>query len=80
MPKTYIYPALKLVVTGRPVQDLMFDSIHRLVHRYPAIRAPLDMLEAYVHARGPHSTASPRILSCDLIEPTQSRIKIYLLE
>ncbi|RAL15194.1 tryptophan dimethylallyltransferase fgaPT2 [Aspergillus homomorphus CBS 101889] len=80
VPKTYIYPALKETATGRSVQELMFSSMRSLAHRYPAISAPLDMLEAYVHSRGPHSTATPRLLSCDLIDPAKSRIKVYLLE
>jgi tryptophan 4-dimethylallyltransferase len=80
MVKTYIYPALKAAVTGRSIQDLMFDSIHRLSERYPSIQAPLLALNEYVESRGADSTASPRLLSCDLIDPSKSRIKIYLLE
>lgn len=78
--KTYIYPALKAAATGRSIQDLMFDSIYRLSQNYPNVRAPFLMLKEYVKSRGPNSTASPRLLSCDLTDPRRSRIKIYLLE
>ncbi|KAI3135362.1 hypothetical protein CBS147330_3414 [Penicillium roqueforti] len=78
--KAYIYPALKSLATGKPVQELMFDSVHRLSHQYPTLAAPLRKLEEYVHSRGTSSTASPRLISCDLCDPRQSRIKIYLLE
>ncbi|KAF7589021.1 hypothetical protein BBP40_004848 [Aspergillus hancockii] len=78
--KTYIYPALKAAASGRSVQDLMFDSVHRLSQRYPSIQAPFLVLNEYVESRGANSTASPRLLSCDLVEPSKSRIKIYLLE
>lgn len=78
--KTYIYPALKSIATGRPIQDLMFDSVHRWSHRSPTLLDPLSVLEDYIQSRGPGATVSPRLLSCDLIQPSKSRIKIYLLE
>ncbi|KAJ6050361.1 uncharacterized protein N7446_005401 [Penicillium canescens] len=80
MLKVYIYPALKSLATGKSIQDLMFDSVHRICCRYPTLTAPLRTLEDYVNSRGPSSTASPRLFSCDLCDPRQSRIKIYLLE
>ncbi|PYI33858.1 tryptophan dimethylallyltransferase [Aspergillus indologenus CBS 114.80] len=78
--KTYIYPALKSLATGRSIHELVFGSAFRWSKQYPELRKPLDTLEQYVYSRGPSSTASPRLLSCDLIDPTKSRIKIYLLE
>lgn len=79
--KVYIYPTLKALATGRSAKDLMFDSVRRLSHRYQAISPALSILEEYVHSRsGPDSTVSPRLLSCDLIDPNKSRVKIYLLE
>jgi tryptophan 4-dimethylallyltransferase len=80
VPKTYIYPALKSVATGRSIQELIFGSIHCLSRQYSSIRAPMAMLEEYVQSRGANSTMSPRLFSCDLIDPAKSRIKIYLLE
>lgn len=78
--KVYIYPALKSLATGKSIQQLMFDSVGRLCHQYPTLATPLRTLEEYVHSRGPQSTASPRLISCDLCNPLKSRIKIYLLE
>jgi tryptophan 4-dimethylallyltransferase len=78
--KVYIYPALKALATGRSIQELMFDSIRRLAKKQPSITPSLDVLEEYIASRGPQTTASPRLLSCDLVNPGKSRIKIYLLE
>ncbi|PLB47193.1 dimethylallyl tryptophan synthase FgaPT2 [Aspergillus steynii IBT 23096] len=78
--KTYIYPALKALVTGRSIQDLMFDSVHRWSHQSPTLLNPLSVLSDYIQSRGPESTITPRLLSCDLIHPSKSRVKIYLLE
>ncbi|RYP93155.1 hypothetical protein DL770_000729 [Monosporascus sp. CRB-9-2] len=81
MLKVYIYPALKALATGKSVQELVFDSVRRLSQQYPTIRPSFSMLEDYVRSRnGPSSTASTRLISCDLVDPNKSRIKIYLLE
>lgn len=79
--KTYIYPELKAIATGKSIQKLMFDSIRNLAQRHKSIQPAFNMLESYLHSRnGPDNTATPRLLSCDLINPSKSRIKIYLLE
>lgn len=78
--KVYIYPALKALATGRSIDDLMFESIRRLQGGCSEVTRPLDALESYLRSRGPESTASPRLLSCDLIQPLKSRVKIYVLE
>ncbi|KAE8348771.1 tryptophan dimethylallyltransferase FgaPT2 [Aspergillus coremiiformis] len=78
--KTYIYPALKAMVTGTPIQELIFGSVRTLAQKNPSIAPSLAMLEEYVESRGPDSTACPRLLSCDLVDARQSRIKIYISE
>ncbi|GKZ27550.1 aromatic prenyltransferase (DMATS family) [Aspergillus brasiliensis] len=78
--KAYIYPALKTLATQKPIQELIFKSVHRLAKEYPQIIPSLQMLEDYITSRGSDSTASPRLLSCDLVDPSYSRIKIYMLE
>lgn len=79
--KTYIYPELKAVATGTSTQELIFDSVRRLSQQHVSIRPAFSVLEEYVRSRtGPDSTVSVRLLSCDLVHPTKSRIKIYLLE
>ncbi|GBF63857.1 tryptophan dimethylallyltransferase [Trichophyton mentagrophytes] len=78
--KTYIYPALKALATGKSIKTLMFDSVYRLCRQNPSLEAPLRALEEYVDSKGPNSTSSPRLLSCDLIDPSKSRVKIYILE
>lgn len=78
--KVYIYPALKSVATGRSIEDLVFDSIHTLCEQIPSLSAPVATLEEYVQSRGHDGSASVRLLSCDLINPAESRTKVYLLE
>ena len=79
--KTYIYPELKAIATGKSTEEVMFDSVRRLSEQHSSIRPAFSMLEEYVRSRsGPDSTVSARLLSCDLVNPTKSRIKIYLLE
>lgn len=78
--KAYIYPSLKSVVTGRSIEDLVFGSIHGLSERITGLLHPLTILEEYIRSRSSDGTASVRLLSCDLIEPTKSRTKVYLLE
>ena len=78
--KVYIYPSLKSVATGRSIEDLVFESIHGLCEQTPSLSTPFAMLEEYVQSRSSDGTASVRLLSCDLIDPTKSRTKVYLLE
>ncbi|KAI1658829.1 4-dimethylallyl tryptophan synthase [Daldinia decipiens] len=81
MVKTYIYPALKALATGKSIQTLIFDSVGKMAEKFPTIQPALETLESYVKSRtGPSSTVTPRLFSCDLVEPGVSRIKIYLLE
>ncbi|KAL4924211.1 tryptophan dimethylallyltransferase fgaPT2 [Aspergillus undulatus] len=80
--KTYIYPALKALATGRSIHDLIFDSVRGLCETTHAISTPLFVLEEYLHDRysQENNTATPRLLSTDLLKPSSSRIKIYVLE
>ncbi|KAI1453252.1 4-dimethylallyl tryptophan synthase [Annulohypoxylon moriforme] len=78
--KTYIYPALKGVATGKSEKELIFGSVRKLVGKRSNLSLSLAMLQEYVESRGPSSTACPRLLSCDLVEPSKSRIKIYISE
>ncbi|OTA60880.1 4-dimethylallyl tryptophan synthase [Hypoxylon sp. EC38] len=78
--KTYIYPALKGIATGKSLRELIFGSVRKLAEKHPSLLPSLEMLEDYVNSRGPEGTACPRLLSCDLVGSNKSRIKIYLLE
>ncbi|KAJ5612597.1 Aromatic prenyltransferase DMATS type [Penicillium lagena] len=78
--KAYIYPALKSLATGRSIDDLMFQSVRSYCQQIPILLEPLHVLEEYVRSRGQNSTATTRLLSCDLLSPEKSRTKIYLLE
>ncbi|EMD58220.1 hypothetical protein COCSADRAFT_185949 [Bipolaris sorokiniana ND90Pr] len=78
--KVYFYAALKALVTGKSVNELMFGSVRMLAKRQANIAAGLDMLEEYIDSRAPDGNLFPRLLSCDLLKPTKSRIKIYVSE
>ncbi|KAI0381639.1 4-dimethylallyl tryptophan synthase [Hypomontagnella monticulosa] len=78
--KTYIYPALKAIATGKTIKELVFGSVRKLAQKHASLSSSLAMLEEYVESRGPEGTACPRLLSCDLVAPSQSRIKIYISE
>ncbi|KAI2641178.1 4-dimethylallyl tryptophan synthase [Xylaria nigripes] len=78
--KVYFYPTLKSIATGRSIQDLVFGAARELVQGHANTAASLAMLEEYIVSRGPESTACPRLLSCDLVDPSRSRIKIYVSE
>lgn len=80
MVKTYIYPALKAIETGRSIEDLIFTSAYHLAERHPGMAKGVAALHEYVSLRGPNSTATARLLSFDLVDPAKARIKIYLLE
>ncbi|EAW08391.1 putative dimethylallyl tryptophan synthase [Aspergillus clavatus NRRL 1] len=76
--KMYMYPYLKSVATGVPIDQLMFDSV-RKVDRGQKLAGPLSILEEYIKSHR-NKTLSTRLISCDLVDPSQSRIKIYVAE
>ncbi|KAI0848994.1 4-dimethylallyl tryptophan synthase [Daldinia vernicosa] len=78
--KTYIYPRLKGIATGKTVQELIFGSVRKLAEKHTNLAPSLTVLEDYVESRGPQSTACARLLSCDLVGSAKSRIKIYISE
>ncbi|KAI0103178.1 4-dimethylallyl tryptophan synthase [Nemania sp. FL0031] len=78
--KAYFYPSLKSIATGKSIQDLVFSSARELAKKYESTATALAMLEEYIGSRGSGSTACARLLSCDLVDPSHSRIKIYISE
>jgi tryptophan dimethylallyltransferase len=79
--KTYIYPELKAIASGKSTDELIFASVRKISLQYDSILPALSVLEDYAKSRsGLNSTTSVRLLSCDLVKPTKSRIKIYILE
>ncbi|CCE30228.1 uncharacterized protein CPUR_04076 [Claviceps purpurea 20.1] len=84
--KVYFYPHLKSIATGKSTHDLIFDSVFKLSQKHDSIQPAFQVLCDYVSRRN-HSAESDqhialhaRLLSCDLIDPAKSRVKIYLLE
>ena len=79
--KTYIYPGLKAIATGKSTESLIFESIRKISFHFKGISHALAILESYARSRhGVDSTASIRLFSCDLVKPSKSRIKVYMLE
>nr|AFO67567.1 dimethylallyl tryptophan synthase [Epichloe inebrians] len=85
--KVYIYPELKATATGKSIRDLIFGSVRKLSLGHTSIQPAFQALDDYITSRnisaeagGEYSALHPRLLSCDLINPAKSRVKIYLLE
>ncbi|EEQ32624.1 tryptophan dimethylallyltransferase [Microsporum canis CBS 113480] len=76
--KLYIYPYLKSVVTGIRIEQLMFNSVRKLNHNQK-LTVPLSILEEYINSHR-NQTLTTRLISCDLVDPSRSRIKIYVAE
>ncbi|PLB39886.1 dimethylallyl tryptophan synthase [Aspergillus candidus] len=86
--KVYLYPQLKSLATGVSTKKLMLDSI-RNADVEGNLSGQLSILEEYIASRtadtndheaddGP--SLFPCFLSCDLVEPRASRVKVYLAE
>ncbi|THC91449.1 hypothetical protein EYZ11_009095 [Aspergillus tanneri] len=77
MLKTYIYPRIKSIATGTPKEQLMFNAI-RKADPDGQLAASLAVLEEFMAERSP--TLIAHFLSCDLVKPSESRIKVYCFE
>ncbi|KAG5951670.1 hypothetical protein E4U53_002540 [Claviceps sorghi] len=85
--KVYFYPQVKSAATGILAHDLIFGSVRKLSQKHTTIQPAFEVLCEYVASRnrcaeagGPHSALRARLLSCDLLAPAKSRVKVYLLE
>ncbi|KAJ5422954.1 Aromatic prenyltransferase DMATS type [Penicillium cf. griseofulvum] len=74
--KTYIYPRIKAMANGVPKEQLMFNAI-RKADTSGKLAAPLSVLEEFMGSR---ETLIAHFLSCDLVKPSESRIKLYCFE
>nr|ATW01296.1 DmaW [Claviceps gigantea] len=82
--KVYFYPQVKSAATGISAHDLIFGSVANLSQKHSTIRPAFEVLCEYVASRDRRADADAalraRLLSCDLLDPAKSRVKIYLLE
>jgi DMATS type aromatic prenyltransferase len=76
MVKEYFYPALKAAVTGQRVAKLCFSAI-RKVDKQRRFEAPCKTIESYMQTQ---SQTDIHFLSCDLIDPAETRFKLYFME
>lgn len=74
--KEYFYPALKASVTGQSVARLCFSAI-RKVDKEGIFESPSKVIETYMQTQ---TQTDLYFLSCDLVDPAQTRIKLYLME
>ncbi|KAJ5197555.1 Aromatic prenyltransferase DMATS type [Penicillium cf. viridicatum] len=74
--KEYFYPALKASVTGQSVAKLCFSAI-RKVDKQGDFETSSKVIEAYMQTQ---SQTDLYFLSCDLVDPAETRIKLYLME
>ncbi|PYH76606.1 putative tryptophan dimethylallyltransferase [Aspergillus uvarum CBS 121591] len=75
--KMYIYPRIKSIASGTPKDQLMFSAI-RKADPGGRLNAPLAALQEFMASRS--ATLIPHFLSCDLVQPSKSRIKVYCYE
>ncbi|KAK2784679.1 hypothetical protein FQN52_008907 [Onygenales sp. PD_12] len=73
--KLYIIPILKSLVTGQSIQHLMWNAIRKFDER-GAFKDSLAIIEDFLQT-APEST-SANFLSCDLVDPEKTRLKIYV--
>ncbi|OQE35435.1 hypothetical protein PENCOP_c013G07891 [Penicillium coprophilum] len=74
--KEYLYPALKASVIGKSVAELCFSAI-RKVDIQGVFEASTQAIEMYMQTQ---SQTDLYFLSCDLVDPAKTRIKLYLME
>ncbi|KAJ5517737.1 Aromatic prenyltransferase DMATS type [Penicillium expansum] len=74
--KEYFYPALKASVIGQSVAKLCFSAI-RKVDKQGVFEPSSKVIEAYMQTQ---SQTDLYFLSCDLVDPAETRIKLYLME
>jgi tryptophan 4-dimethylallyltransferase/cyclo-acetoacetyl-L-tryptophan dimethylallyltransferase len=76
MLKAYIYPRIKAMVRGVTKENLMFEAI-RKIDIDGKLAGPLSVLEKFMASS---DTLIAHFLSCDLIDVSKSRIKLYCFE
>ncbi|PLB44839.1 dimethylallyl tryptophan synthase [Aspergillus steynii IBT 23096] len=75
--KAYVYPRIKSIATSMPKETLMFDAV-KAVDSERRLAPALSILEEFMAERAP--TLIGHFLSCDLVQPSDSRIKVYCIE
>ncbi|KAK2798995.1 hypothetical protein FQN50_008622 [Emmonsiellopsis sp. PD_5] len=75
--KLYLFPILKSAATGRSLPHLVSNAIRKVDER-GAFKDSLAMIEDYLQTTP--ATTSICYLSCDLVDPEKTRLKIYIEE
>ena len=74
--KEYFYPALKAAVTDQRVADLCFSAV-RKVDKQGLFEAQCKVIKSHMERQ---SVTDLYFLSCDLLDPLETRFKLYLME
>ncbi|KAL5361450.1 aromatic prenyltransferase [Aspergillus floccosus] len=74
--KEYFYPDIKSNVTGASVAQIIFAAIEKM-DRKGHFEAPCQLLRSHMQRQ---SIDDLHFASCDLVDPLQTRIKVYLAE
>ncbi|KAJ5827693.1 Aromatic prenyltransferase DMATS type [Penicillium robsamsonii] len=74
--KEYFYPTVKASVTGQTVAKLCFSAIRKM-DKKGIFELSSKAIEAYVQTQ---SQTDLCFLSCDLVNPAETRIKLYMAE
>lgn len=75
--KGYIYPRMKSIAAATPKEKLMLDAI-KAADSQGRLLTPLSILKELMAERAP--SLMSHFISCDLLNPADSRIKVYCVE
>lgn len=78
MTKVYFLPQWKALRTGRSTLSVVENSIRGLGASDPCLPAAFEVIAKYIRSFSPEERPEVEIVAIDCIDPSKSRIKIYL--
>ncbi|KAB8233164.1 aromatic prenyltransferase [Aspergillus alliaceus] len=79
--KVYIYPQLAAIARGTPVSEMIFAALEKVDGGQLGESGCLSVLREFIADERVNPATTPvTFLSCDLLEPSHARFKVYLAE
>jgi DMATS type aromatic prenyltransferase len=76
--KAYFLPVLKSTVTKKSTTTLVKDAVFALAQSQPAMLKAAEMLFQFIESRPAAEQVKVEIVGIDCLEPSRSRIKVYV--
>lgn len=76
--KAYFFPILKSILTGRSSADVIYDAIGKLHTDSLSLLPSLAVLQDFIASFPPDNRPRVEMAAIDCVEPSKSRIKIYV--